>query len=141
MNNNRRDFLRLGAGALAVGMLPTGFSWASSNIQRVQVVVVGGGLAGLSTARNLVRQGVDSVVVLEARERVGGRTLNLPLPGGHVVEGGGEWIGPGQDRIAALAAEVGVGTFDAYYEGAGIYEIQGLVSKGLLPEISVQQGY
>jgi len=65
----------------------------------------------------------------------------LPLPGGHVVEGGGEWIGPGQDRIAALAAEVGVDTFDAYYDGAGIYEIQGLVSKGLLPEISAQQGY
>jgi len=141
MNNNRRDFLRLGAGALVAGMLPTGFSWSSSGVQRVKTVVVGGGLAGLSTARNLLRQCIDSVVVLEARERVGGRTLNLPLPGGHVVEGGGEWIGPGQDRIAALAAEVGVGTFDAYYDGTGIYEIQGLVSKGLLPEINAQQGY
>jgi len=141
MNNNRRDFLCLGAGALAAGMLPSSLLWASPQAQRVQAVVIGGGLAGLSAARNLVNLGVKSVVVLESRDRVGGRTINLPLPGGHVVEGGGEWIGPGQDRIAALAAEVGVGTFDAYYTGDGIYDIQGLVSKGLLPELGVQQGY
>jgi len=121
--------------------LPSGMLWASTEAKRVQTVVIGGGLAGLSTARNLIRQGVKSVVVLEARNRVGGRTLNLSLPGGHVVEGGGEWIGPGQDRIAALAAEVGVETFDSYYSGTGIYEIQGLVSKGLLPELTMQQGY
>ncbi len=138
--NNRRDFLRLGAGVLATGMLPTSLLWASTKVKRVPALVIGGGLAGLSTARNLKRLGIDSVV-LEARDRVGGRTINLPLPGGHVVEGGGEWIGPGQDRIAALAAEVGVDTFDAYYSGAGIYEIQGLVSKGLLPELSLQQGF
>lgn len=141
MNSKRRDFLRFGLGTLAAGILPVGFSQTSAALQRTQVVVVGGGLAGLSTARVLVQQGIDSVVVLESRDRVGGRTLNLPLPGGHLVEGGGEWIGPGQDRIAALAADVGVDTFDAYYDGAGIYEIQGLVSKGLLPELSVQQGY
>jgi len=148
MKNNRRDFLRLSGkalclstGALASSLLPSGLLWASNQAQRVQTLVIGGGLAGLSTARNLMRMGQDSVVVLEARKRVGGRTLNLPLPGGHVVEGGGEWIGPGQDRIAAMAAELGVGTFDAFYQGDGFYEIQGLVSKGLLPEISVQQGY
>jgi len=141
MNNNRRDFLRLGAGALAAGILPTGLLWASSPVQRVQTVVIGGGLAGLAAARNLMSLGVKSVVVLEARDRVGGRTVNLPISGGHVVEGGGEWIGPGQDRIAALASEVGVDTFDAYYDGTGIYEIQGLVSKGLLPELDIQQGY
>jgi len=141
MRHNRRDFLRFGLSALASGMLPSGLLWASSEAQRVQVLVIGGGLAGLSTARELEHLGVDSVVVLEARHRVGGRTVNLPLPGGHVVEGGGEWIGPGQDRIAALAADVGVDTFDAYYDGAGIYEIQGLVSKGLLPEITLKQGY
>ncbi|WP_250657174.1 flavin monoamine oxidase family protein [Alkalimarinus coralli] len=141
MKSNRRDFLRLGMGAIASGVLPASFSWSAPNVQRVQVAVVGGGLAGLTTARNLVNNGIDSVVVLESRDRVGGRTLNLPLPGGHVVEGGGEWIGPGQDRIASLAADVGVDTFDAYYDGAGIYEIQGLVSKGLLPELSFKKGY
>lgn len=141
MNHKRRDILRFGLFGMASGMLPGGFLWASSEAQRAQVLVIGAGLAGLATARNLLRQGVESLVVLEARQRVGGRTINLPLPNGHVVEGGGEWIGPGQHRIAALATEVGVGTFDAYYEGAGIYEIQGLVSKGLLPEITLKQGY
>ena len=138
MARNRRDFLIGGTAFFAAGMLPVGVARAET---KVEVVVVGGGLAGLSTADSLVRQGVKSVVVLEARDRVGGRTLNLPLPNNHVVEGGGEWIGPGQDRIAAFASKMGVDTFDAYYEGAGLYEIEGVVSKGLLPEISVQQGY
>jgi len=135
---NRREFLIGGAAALGFSLLPTRLVWAET---KVDVVVIGGGLAGLSTAHNLLRQGVKSVVVLEARDRVGGRTLNLPLPNNHVVEGGGEWIGPGQDRIAAFAAEMGVETFDAFYEGEGLYEIQGLVSKGLLPEMSAAQGY
>lgn len=138
MTRNRREFLIAGSAALAASMLPARVSWAET---KVEVVVIGGGLAGLSTAHNLLRQGVKSLVVLEARDRVGGRTLNLPLPNNHVVEGGGEWIGPGQDRIAAFASEMGVDTFDAYYEGAGLYEVQGLVSKGLLPEISMAQGY
>ncbi len=145
MSQHRRDFIRrglqLGATACATSLMPSGLLWASTEAKRVQTVVIGGGLAGLSTARNLVKQGADSVVVLEASHRVGGRTLNLDLPGGHIVEGGGEWIGPGQDHIAALADEVGVKTFDAYYKGAGIFEIQGLVSKGLLPDISLEQGY
>jgi monoamine oxidase len=138
MIHNRRDFIVGGASALALSLLPSRFTWAEV---KVEVVVIGAGLAGLSTAHNLLRQGVKSVVVLEARDRVGGRTLNLSLPNNHVVEGGGEWIGPGQDRIAAFAAEMGVATFDAYYEGEGLYEIQGLVSKGMLPAISLKQGY
>jgi monoamine oxidase len=70
----------------------------------VDVVVIGAGLAGLVAARDLQRAG-RSVVVLEARDRVGGRTLNQELGGGKVVEAGGQWIGPTQDRLAALADE------------------------------------
>lgn len=55
-----------------------------------------------------------SVRVLEARDRVGGRTLNKPLGPGDVVEMGGQWIGPGQDHIAGLASELGVETFPTY---------------------------
>lgn len=131
----RRAALRLSGAALAAGMLPA--RWVDAAPRTVQVAVVGAGLAGLTAARELVRRGVDSLVVLEADERVGGRTLNLPLPGGHVVEGGGEWIGPGQDRIAALAAELGVSTFEAYYDGASTYEIDGVVSQGMLPALRV----
>ena len=57
------------------------------------VVVVGAGLAGLAAARALTAQGA-SVAVLEARDRVGGRTLNHDLGDGKVVEVGGQWIGP-----------------------------------------------
>lgn len=73
---------------------------------RTEVVVIGGGLSGLATARELRRHGSE-VVVLEAQDRVGGRTLNHPLGDGKVVELGGQWIGPGQDQIAVLAAELG----------------------------------
>ena len=137
---SRRELIRLSAVALAAQALPARWAWGSEQLRHVRVLVVGGGLAGLTAARELVRLGVDSVVLLEARDRVGGRTLNLPLPGGHVVEGGGEWIGPGQDRIAALAQQLGVETFGAYYDGASTYEIMGHVSRGLLPDLEIPQG-
>src|SRR5712691_1720595 len=80
------------------------------------VAIVGAGLAGLSAARDLTKAG-RSVLALEARDRVGGRTLNHHLGGGKVVEVGGQWIGPTQDRIAALDAELGVETFPTYIAG------------------------
>lgn len=80
------------------------------------VAIVGAGLAGLMAARRIVEAGV-SVVVLEARSRVGGRTLNQGLGDGKVVEMGGQWIGPTQDRMYALAAELGIETFPTYLDG------------------------
>ena len=74
------------------------------------MVVVGAGLAGLAAARHAAAAGAR-VVVLEARERVGGRVLNEDIGGGNVVEVGAQWIGPTQDRLAALAADLGVETF------------------------------
>lgn len=84
------------------------------------VVVVGAGLAGLSAARDLVAAG-KSVIVLEARERPGGRVYGLPLGGGTITEGGAEFIGPTQDRIAALAKDMGVATFETYNTGKNVY--------------------
>jgi monoamine oxidase len=104
------------------------------------VIIIGGGLSGLMAGRELQRSGVDSFLVLEARERVGGRTLNMPIGGGHIVEVGGEWIGPGQNSIAALIDELGIGAFDAYYEGDTTYDIEGAISRGLLPDISLAEG-
>lgn len=88
------------------------------------VVIVGAGLAGLVAARRLVAAGVRPVV-LEARDRVGGRLLNHEIGDGKIVEVGGQWIGPTQDRIAALAAELGVGTFPTYDEGRDVLEMGG----------------
>jgi len=101
------------------------------------VIVVGAGLAGLVTARELVRAGVDPVVVLEARPRVGGRTLNLPLPGGAVAEGGGEWVGPTQTHVTRLARELGIATFKSYYEGDALYEVDGTLQRSHDPKLGL----
>ena len=92
---------------------------ARRRTRTADVAIVGAGLAGLTAARALTAAG-RSVVVLEARERVGGRTLNADLGGGNVTELGAQFIGPTHDRIAALAKAVGVPTFATYNAGQDI---------------------
>jgi monoamine oxidase len=106
-------------------------------IEDCDVVVVGAGLAGLSAAKDLVDAG-RRVIVLEARERVGGRTLNHDLGNGKVVEVGGQWVGPSQQRILALAREMGVPTHPTYDEGARILHIGGrrIVYRGMVPRVN-----
>jgi monoamine oxidase len=91
------------------------------------VAIVGAGLAGLVAARQLVAAGKRPLVV-EARDRVGGRLLNEEIGDGKVVEVGGQWIGPTQERLAALAADLGVGTFPTHDEGRHLIEIDGKVA-------------
>lgn len=71
------------------------------------VVVIGAGFAGLSAARRLVDAG-ETVLVLEARDRVGGRVHTTTLDDGTWVDVDGQWMGPTQDRVAALARELSV---------------------------------
>ena len=98
--------------------------------------MVGAGFAGLAAARALDAAGV-SVIVLEARDRVGGRTLNAEIGDGAVVEMGGQWIGPTQDRIAALAAELGVETFPTHSEGANLLRLDDRLRRytGTIPRL------
>ncbi len=88
------------------------------------VAIVGAGLAGLVAARRLAAAGRRPLVI-EARDRVGGRLLNEEIGNGKVVEVGGQWIGPTQERLAALAAELGVGTFPTHDEGRHLIEMAG----------------
>jgi monoamine oxidase len=88
--------------------------------RHADVVVVGAGFAGLTAALRLKQAG-KSVLVLEARNRVGGRAHNAAIPGGQVTERGAAFIGPTQDHIAKLATDFGVGTFPTYDTGDNVY--------------------
>ena len=93
------------------------------------VIVVGAGLAGLAAARRLVTLGRD-VVVLEARERVGGRTEGGVLSDGTPVELGGTWIGPTQNRMYALVEELGLETFPTWNDaGSLLFQLHGRQSR------------
>lgn len=90
----------------------------------VDVAIVGAGLAGLSAAEALVDQG-RSVRVLEADDRVGGRTLNHHLGEGKVVELGGQWIGPTQRHLHALATRLHVEVYPTYDQGKHVAVLDG----------------
>ena len=114
-----------------------GWPVSEGTLRETDVAVVGAGLAGLVAARDLKAAGA-SVTVVEARDRVGGRLLNEDLGDGKVVEVGGQWIGPTQDRMAALTAEMGVDTFPTHTEGENVLEWGGRLRryKGTIPRMS-----
>jgi monoamine oxidase len=101
------------------------------------VVVIGAGLAGLITARDLVAAG-KQVVVLEAREQVGGRVRNGHLADGTVVEVGGQWIGPTQLRMEKLTADLGLETFPTYDTGDKVLQFGATTARyqGTIPRVS-----
>ena len=130
----------LAGGAATAALLPFEARAASPARGSLQadVVVVGAGFAGITAARDLTRKGHD-VLLLEARDRVGGRVLNHHLDSRHVLDVGGQWFGPehdladrgvtdvanyptngdvtGQSQVWALARAMHVGTYLTYNTG------------------------
>jgi monoamine oxidase len=122
---SRRRLIAAAVAAGATAAVPsTSRADGAAESSSADVVVVGAGFAGLTAARKLRRAG-RSVVVLEARERVGGRVWNHDLGGGVVSERGGTFAGPTQDRVLALARELGIRKFNTYDKGDNVYVADG----------------
>jgi monoamine oxidase len=103
---------------------------------RLNCIVVGGGLAGLRAAERLVESGA-TVRVLEARDRVGGRTHRKRI-GELDYDLGAQWIGPTQDRMYALLERLGLQTFRQHVTGTKVLELRGKISayKRSIPSLS-----
>lgn len=146
---SRRKLLGVGLGVGAAGVAgaaaaapaqadsPTGATAQHHDTTVVvDAVVVGAGLAGLVAARKLVAAG-KSVVVLEARGRVGGRVYDVNLTNSNKIEAGGQFTGPTQTHLQALAQTLGVQTFTGYSTGDTIFYTGGVATRftGSLPPL------
>lgn len=123
---DRRRLLQAAAGAAGAMALPAALAAAGSGpaagtAANIDVVIVGAGLSGLTAARTLARRG-RSVAVLEARDRVGGRTWTIPI-GGRRYDIGGQFVGPTQDRVRALASEFGLRLQPVFSQARHIWEL------------------
>ncbi|MBM7060206.1 flavin monoamine oxidase family protein [Pseudomonas sp. UL073] len=106
-------------------------------MSRADVIVVGAGISGLTAAWRLAQAG-KRVRVLEANPRVGGRTLNYRFATGEVVEVGGQWVGPTQQRILGLLAELGLETFPLWNQGDNLTLFGGKLKpyRGTIPRFA-----
>jgi monoamine oxidase len=104
--------------------------------ESVDVAVIGAGLSGLGAARGLA-DGGHEVIVLEARDRVGGRLLNATLGDRVVVDVGGQWVGSDHGRVQRLAAELGVEIFPQHGEGRNLVDVAGTrrLYRGTIPRL------
>lgn len=107
-------------------------------MQTYDVIVIGAGYAGLTATRELLKAG-KKVLLLEARDRVGGRVYTRYFDDGSYVDLGAAWVGPTQHKIYALAKEFGVGTFPTYDEGKSTLLFNNKVKryKGLIPPLPI----
>lgn len=124
---DRRTLLK--GAALAAGVAATpAMGHAAESPAQVDVIVVGAGMAGLCAARALRKAG-RSVIVLEARDRVGGRT-KPGMVAGVPIDLGGMWVGPTQTRLLSLGDEFGLQRYQSFIDGHNLAEIGGQIHKG-----------
>ncbi|MBN3317432.1 AOFA oxidase, partial [Atractosteus spatula] len=98
-------------------------------MELLDVVIVGAGLSGLTTARELLKRNVYlKILILEGKGRVGGRTVTLCLPAAKGEDSwdlGGQWVGRTQTHILDLIQELGLEIYPQYTEGKKVYRLGG----------------
>src|SRR6201993_788211 len=106
---------------------------------KTEAVIVGAGFAGLTAARELVQSGHD-VVVLEGRDRVGGRSWTASIAG-TPVDLGATFVGPTQDEVLKLAADLGCQTIPTHDDGENLIRWHGRVRsyRGTIPRLSIRE--
>ena len=100
------------------------------------IIVIGAGFAGLTATRELSKAG-KNVLLLEARDRVGGRVHTQTLSDGTYVDLGAAWVGPSQDKLYALSREFNVETYPTYEDGKSTLSTNGKIKRysGLIPPL------
>lgn len=101
----------------------------------LDTVIVGAGFAGLSAARTLMAEGHSNFVILEARDRVGGRAKPGTI-GDHCIDLGGMWMAPTQTRLRQLAAHYGIHPYPTHLDGNAIFRIGKKERQGTREDLS-----
>jgi monoamine oxidase len=115
----RRDFIKTTGLALASLPLLSFTSLGKDDKELYDVVIVGAGLSGLNAAR-LLTAASKKILVLEAQDRVGGRTWSQSIGQNDFIDVGGQWIGKGHDTMYQLVALAGLKTFPTFTQGKSI---------------------
>lgn len=104
----------------------------------LDVIIVGAGFSGIAAARKL-HQANKTFLVLEARDRIGGRVYTKQFPENLYLDLGGQWIGSSQTRMYELCEEYQINLFETYNKGYNILEINGQIRKykGLIPKMNL----
>lgn len=107
-------------------------------MKKTDVIIVGAGLAGLSAARELIKLN-KKVTVLEARDRMGGRTHSVATITGEVIDVGGQWLGPDQNHMHALVKEFGLKTIPQNSDGKKIIDFNKKLREysGTIPKLGI----
>ena len=117
----------------------TSMSQTHNTTQKIyDVIVIGAGLSGLNAARLLAKAG-KKILVLEAQERVGGRTWSKHIGKNDFIDVGGQWIGKGHEQMYKLVTEAKLQTFPTFTEGKNILRLDGKnnLYKGETPPIGL----